>query len=113
MTRAMLVIGFAAVAATQSVIAQAPARQAPASCDAIGNVQFICGQNGPEDLVVVPGSQWVVASAYGGNGGIMLIRVKDRMSSVAYPGSAPREKLDAKTYNTCPAPRTPRSRPSS
>jgi hypothetical protein len=102
MTRAMLVIGFAAFAATQSVIAQAPARQAPASCDAIGNVQFICGQNGPEDLVVVPGSQWVVASAYGGNGGIMLIRVKDRMSSVAYPGSAPREKLDAKTYNTCP-----------
>jgi hypothetical protein len=102
-TRALLVVGFAALVATRSLIAQAPpAASAPATCDAIGGVQFICGQNGPEDLVVVPGSQWVVASSYGGSGGIMLIRVKDRMSSVAYPGAAPKERLDAKTYNTCP-----------
>src|SRR4029453_3893832 len=73
--------------------------QAPANCDAIGNVQFICGQNGPEDLVVVPGAQWVVASSYGGSGGVMLIRVSARMSSVAYPGAAPKERLDAKTHN--------------
>ena len=104
MRRSILVIGFAALAATQSLIAQAPAPSPPATCDAIGNVQFICGQNGPEDLVVVPGSQWVVASSYGGSGGIMLIRVSDRKSSVAYPGSAPKERLDAKTYNTCPGP---------
>jgi hypothetical protein len=104
MTRLLLVIGCAAFAAIQSLAAQAPAAQAPASCDAIGDVQFICGQNGPEDLVVVPGSRWVVASSYGGSGGVMLIRVSDRMSSVAYPGSAPKERLDAKTYNTCPGP---------
>jgi hypothetical protein len=104
MRRSILVIGFAAFAATQSLTAQAPAPPTPATCDAIGNVQFICGQNGPEDLVVVPGSQWVVASSYGGSGGIMLIRVKDRMSSVAYPGATPKERLDAKTYNTCPGP---------
>ena len=104
MIRALLMIGLAAFAATQSLTAQAPAAPAPATCDAIGDVQFICGQNGPEDLVVVPGSQWVVASSYGGSGGVMLIRVKDRMSSIAYPGSAPRERPDAKTYNMCPGP---------
>jgi hypothetical protein len=102
MKRALLVTGFAAFAATRSLIAQAPAAPAPATCDAIGAVQFICGQSGPEDLVVVPGSRWVVASAYGGSGGIMLISVKDRKSSVAYPGATARERLDAKTYNTCP-----------
>jgi hypothetical protein len=110
--RCLLVIGFAALAATRSLVAQAPAlrpgsgqaAQAPSKCDAIGDVQFVCGQNGPEDLVVVPGSQWVVASAFGGSGGIMLIRVSDRVSSVAYPGPAPRERLDAKTYTTCPGP---------
>ncbi len=52
----------------------------------------------------MPGAQWVVASSYGGSGGVMLIRVSDRMSSVAYPGAAPKERLDAKTYNTCPGP---------
>jgi hypothetical protein len=67
MRRSLLVIGLAALAATQSLTAQTPAApaQTPATCDAIGDVQFICGQNGPEDLVVVPGSQWVVASAFG------------------------------------------------
>jgi hypothetical protein len=102
--RSLLVIGLLAFAAARSLTAQAPASQAPVSCDAIGDVQFVCGQNGPEDLVVVPGAQWVVASSYGGSGGVRLIRVSDRTSSVAYPGAAPQERLDAKTYNTCPGP---------
>jgi len=78
--------------------------QTPADCRAAGDVQFVCGQQAPEDLVVLPGSQWVVASAYGGSGGIYLVRVSDRTSTVAYPGAAAREELDAKTYNTCPGP---------
>src|SRR5262245_49118388 len=98
----LLMIGLVALAATRSLSGQAPAGQPPASCDAIGDVQFVCGQNGPEDLVVVPGSQWVVASSYGGRGGIMLIRVSDRMSSVAYLGTATTEKIDAENYTTCP-----------
>ena len=54
MRRSMLVIGFAAFAATQSLTAQAPAPPTPApqtaaTCDAIGSVQFIgaCHQDGP------------------------------------------------------------------
>jgi hypothetical protein len=31
-------------------------------CDALGNVQFLCGFAGPEDLVAVPGGRWVIAS---------------------------------------------------
>ena len=31
-----------------------------AGCDALGNVRFICDQLGPEDLVAVPGSEWVL-----------------------------------------------------
>jgi hypothetical protein len=97
-------VGALAVTPTLSAQAPAPATQTPAKCDAIGDVQFVCGQNGPEDLVVVPGSQWVVASAFGGSGGIMLIRVSDRVSTVAYPGPAAKERLDAKTFNTGPGP---------
>ena len=78
--------------------------QAPAECRPAGNVQFVCGQQAPEDLVVLPGSQWVVASSFGGSGGVYLIRVSDKTSTVAYPGATPRERLDAKTYATCPGP---------
>jgi len=80
------------------------AAQTPRECRAEGDVQFICGQPAPEDLVVLPGSQWVLASSYGGSGGVFLIRVSDRTSTVAYPGANPRERLDAETYGACPGP---------
>ena len=36
-------------------------------CETVGEIQFICGLISPEDLAVVPGSEWVVAS---GNGSV-------------------------------------------
>jgi hypothetical protein len=78
--------------------------QTPAPCAASGTTQFVCGVPAPEDLVVLPGAQWVVASSYAGSGGVYLVRVSGRTATVAYPGASPRERLDAKTYNTCPGP---------
>ena len=80
------------------------AAQATKPCNPEGNVQFICGQDAPEDLVLVPGSEWVVASVYSQNGGIRLINVRDKTTTAAYPSAASREQLDAKTYNSCPGP---------
>src|SRR5262245_24411897 len=78
--------------------------QAPAPCTAAGDVQFICGQQGPEDLVILPGSQWVVASAMGGSGGINLIRVNDRTSVRAFPSESAKVRFDAKAYVGCAGP---------
>jgi len=82
----------------------AAAGQATAGCASVGNVQFVCGQQAPEDLALVPGSQWVFASVFGGNGGVRLISVGDHTSTVAYPSATSRDRLDAKTYDTCPGP---------
>jgi hypothetical protein len=76
--------------------------QTPAPCSPAGNVQFICGQEAPEDLVVMPGSVWVFASDFGGNGGIRLINTRDLTTTMAYPSPTAKEKLDAKTYDSCP-----------
>lgn len=81
------------------------ARQAP-GCQPDGDVQFVCGQQGPEDLVALPGSQWIVATAYSGTGGVNLIHVGNRTSIVAYPSAAAKEQHDAKSYPTCPGPPT-------
>jgi hypothetical protein len=77
-------------------------QRAPLPCTPEGNVQFVCGQEAPEDLVVIPGSEWVVASVFAGNGGIRLINTRDLSSSIAYPAPSAKEKLDAKTYDSCP-----------
>ncbi len=83
------------------------APQKQAGCDALGNVQFVCGLVGPEDLVVVPGEQWVIASGDAAPGAITLIHVKDRTTSPLYPSASLKQRLDAKTYDSCPAPIDP------
>ena len=67
------------------------------------DLKLICNQLAPEDLVVVPGDRWVVASSYTGSG-INLIRVSDRASVRAYPSPTARRRPDEKRYAGCPGP---------
>jgi len=63
MQRLLILVTLVASIATLRA-GQAPA-PAPASCEPAGPIRFVCGQAGPEDLVIVPGNRWLVASAYG------------------------------------------------
>ena len=74
-----------------------------AECGPVGQIRFVCGQNGPEDLVEVPGSTWLIASAYGAEGGIHLIDTKAGSSARLFPSPMAKERLD-KTYSACPGP---------
>src|ERR1700757_1519014 len=75
-----------------------------AGCEAIGNVRFICDQLGPEDLAAVPGSDWVLSSGMTANGAIRLINVRDKTTSVLFPAPGSKERLNKKTYDSCPGP---------
>ena len=63
----------------------------------------MCDQRAPEDLVAL-GPQWVVAGAFSGTGGVVLIRASDRASHTAYPAATAVHRHDAKTYPECPGP---------
>jgi sugar lactone lactonase YvrE len=102
-----VVISIALVAAwilPMEIAGQAPRAQAPAPCTPQGNVQYVCGLTSPEDLVLVPGGNWLIASEYGGTGGIRVINVHDKTTTLAYPTAEAKDKLDKKTYDTCPGP---------
>ena len=101
--RVLTLLGLSVVFALQLGIAGPRA----AGCDAIGNVQFVCGQVSPEDLANVPGSEWVLASGNAANGAIRLISVRDRTTTILFPTAAPKERLDSKTYDSCPGPIDP------
>ena len=74
-------------------------------CAPDGDVMFVCNQSGPEDLVAVPGTPWVLAGAYAqGNGGLRLIDTRDLTTTVLLPADAPRERHDRDAYPTCPGP---------
>ena len=104
---ARLVLAIVGLLASSPMLsAQAPPAPPMTDCATAGprGIKLICNQQAPEDLVVVPGAQWVVASAYSGTGGISLIRVRDRTSIRAYPAAAARRRLDEKKYSECPGP---------
>src|SRR6478752_4942851 len=82
--------------------AQAP--QATTPCASVTAVTLVCGQQGPEDLYALPGGQWVVAGVYAGTGGVNLIRVSDRSSTLLYPSATAKRQYDAKAYPGCPGP---------
>ena len=83
------------------------AEQSAATCEAVGEIQFICDVISPEDLAVVPGSDWVITSGNQAGGRIQLVSVRDKTTTVLFPSSAPNERLDVTTYSRCPGPLDP------
>jgi hypothetical protein len=100
----LLAIATGALMVPAPASAQPPPQPPPGPCVDAADVRFVCGQQGPEDLVVVPGGAWVVTGVFGGAGGINMIRVSDRTSIKAYPSASAKNTHDAKTYPACPEP---------
>jgi hypothetical protein len=90
-----------ASASSWPLAAQPPPGPPPPPCTPAADV--VCNQEAPEDLVAL-GSQWVVAGAYAGAGGVRLIRISDRTSHLAYPAAAAVNRPDTRTYPDCPGP---------
>src|SRR3954451_20647004 len=94
-----LMVWVAAVALATIVVQERPRG---AGCDPAGNLRFVCGLAGPEDLAVVPGGRWVLASGMAQAGGIRLIDVKDKTTTAFFPGASANEQLDQVSYGACP-----------
>src|SRR5580704_14479292 len=85
-----------------SVSAQAPTPPTLPDCNASGPVRYICGLNGPEDLAALPKSNWVIASAMSGEGGLDLIDTKTAAVSRIFPATGAVDRFDRKEYGGCP-----------
>ncbi len=83
------------------------AEQAPPGCEPVGDIRFICDLTGPEDLAVVPGAEWVIASGNQAGGRIHLVDVDEKTTSVLFPTPARTERLDRAAWPTCPGPLDP------
>jgi hypothetical protein len=101
MHRLLLLVTLAASIATLRA-GQAPAP--PASCEPAGPIRFVCGQAGPEDLVIVPGNRWLVASAYGAEGGLHLIDTRQATSVRLFPAASAADRFDRGAFAACPGP---------
>jgi hypothetical protein len=99
-----------AVAACSSSTPQAePPSETPAvttptaaqsSCPPAGNLQFVCDVPAPEDIVVLPGSSWLVASGMTPGSGLHLVNAQTKSAQSLAWSTRP----DATRYAACPAP---------
>ena len=89
--------------------AMAGRRMRAADCNPEGNVTFICGVMAPEDLVAIPGGEWVIASGYSG-GPIHLISTRTHTVTPLFPGPTPLSRPDSRSYASCPGPLDPGER---
>jgi hypothetical protein len=71
-------------------------------CESVGNVDFACGLTNPEDLVLVPGTNWIVSSGMAAGSGFYLIDSASREWS-ALPTAV---RHDSATYPRCGSPPT-------
>jgi len=100
----LVLVAVAVIALPLGIVAQGPPRggPAPAPCVQAGTNQYVCDQVSPEDLVLVPGGEWVVSTAFAAPGGIRIINVRDKSTTKAYPSATAKDQFDNKTYATCP-----------
>lgn len=107
--RISTLLGTGVVALGSSLFAahaQPPAPPPAAPCEP-SDARYACDQQSPEDLVALPGGQWVAATAYSGDGAVALIRTRDRASFKVFPAASAKQSLDPK-YEQCPGPPTGR-----
>ena len=71
-------------------------------CDAAGEYAFVCGPKNAEDLVLVPGTQWIISSGMAEGGVLFLVDSEQKTFSELYPADAPRAQQDMETYGACP-----------
>ena len=78
-------------------------------CDGSGEYSYICGPVSAEDLVLIPGTKWVVASGFGGSVSLYLVDSERKTWGNFYPAGEPRARQSMATYGACPGSPDPNS----
>ena len=96
---------LAAVLALLAIAASPSGNAAQSSaCAPIGALNFICGVPAPEDLVLVPNTQWLIASGMVAGSGLHLIDTKAKTAHDLYGAGASSARADRSKYPSCPGP---------
>ena len=94
---------YAALCASLSVAgAQAPA--SPAGCAPAGGLNFVCGVQNAEDLVLVPNSRWMVASGMAPGSGLHIVDTQAKTVRNLYAVGTANTQADKTKYANCPGP---------
>lgn len=91
-----------AIVIALSALAFSAVLQADDGCEGSGIYSYVCGPVNAEDLVLIPGTRWIVASGFGGDASLYLIDSQRKTWTEFYPTDEPRARQNMATYGACP-----------
>ena len=97
----------AVLAGAVAVVAPRAAEPGPAGCAPDGGLSYICGPTAPEDMVIVPGTDWVIAGGLardGAPGGLRLVDRRAKTWTALDPLADLAGARDAERFPGCAAP---------
>ena len=104
-TRLFPVLALACCLVPLLAVAQTPAAT---GCAPAAGLTFICGVQNPEDLVVVPGTRWLVASGMGPGAGLNLVDTQAKSIRRLYAADTAATRADRTRFASCPGPLDPK-----
>jgi hypothetical protein len=75
-----------------------------AACAPSGGLNFICGLQAPEDLVLVPGTRWLIASGMAAGSGMHLIDTQAKTARGLFASDVSAARADKTRFADCPGP---------
>jgi len=86
------------------LLAQTPPPVASASCAPVNGWNFLCGNRNPEDLVLIPGTRWLIATGMTEGAGLKLVDTDAKTARFFYTGAPAQQRPDKTLFPNCPAP---------
>src|SRR6476659_2566160 len=95
---ALVLAATATIASSRIIAAQSGA------CAPSGGLNFICGLQAAEDLVLVPATRWLIASGMMPGSGLHLIDTQAKSARSFFSSSASNVRADKTRFAACPGP---------
>src|SRR3989442_11427309 len=86
----------------------ASSRIIAAACAPSGGLSFICGVQAAEDLVLVPGTRWLIASGMAAGSGLHLIDTQAKTARSLFSSNVSTTRPDKTKFAGCPGPLDPK-----
>ena len=97
-----LLISSSALISSHSLAAQGP------DCSPTAGLSFICGLQNPEDVVVVPGTRWLLTSGMAPGAGLTLVDTQAKSVRKLFAPGTSNARADRARFGNCPGPLDPR-----
>ncbi|ATY31049.1 SMP-30/gluconolactonase/LRE family protein [Sphingomonas psychrotolerans] len=77
------------------------------ACVSDPQLDYVCGPEKPEDLLALPGTEWLIASGFAPGAGLKIVHVPTRRFERWYAGTPDQIAWDRRAFAGCPGPVDP------